>query len=128
MHTQTIFELSQEAERLLQLALQNLDALKSMPIAVLDSTTAAMTGETNNVLPLHFSTRGVETQLSMLNNELRKITRRDHESWEIDHYKCHRRDRGVAKPQPPDDRAADPDPPHAGPDRAGAAFRPCVAN
>jgi len=75
MHTQTIFELSQEAERLLQLALQNLDALKSMPIAVLDSTTAAMTGETNNVLPLHFSTRGVETQLSMLNNELRKITR-----------------------------------------------------
>lgn len=75
MHTQTIFELSQEAERLLQLALQNLDALKSMPIAELDSATAAMTGETNNVLPLHFSTRGVETQLSMLNNELRKITR-----------------------------------------------------
>ncbi|ANG91192.1 clamp-binding protein CrfC [Enterobacteriaceae bacterium 155047] len=75
MHTQTIFELSQEAERLLQLALQNLDALKSMPIAMLDSTTAAMTGESNNVLPLHFSTRGVETQHSMLNNELRKITR-----------------------------------------------------
>lgn len=75
MHTQTIFELSQEAERLLQLALQNLDALKSMPIAMLDSTTAAMTGESNNVLPLHFSTRGVEAQHSMLNNELRKITR-----------------------------------------------------
>ncbi|MGG5836526.1 clamp-binding protein CrfC [Huaxiibacter chinensis] len=75
MHTQTIFELSQEAERLLQLALQNLDALKSMPIAMLDSTTEAMTGESNNVLPLHFSTRGVEAQHSMLNNELRKITR-----------------------------------------------------
>src|SRR5699024_8193293 len=75
MHTQTIFELSQEAERLLQLALQNLDALKSMPIAALDSTTAAITGVSNNVLPLHFSTRGVETQLSMLNNELLKITR-----------------------------------------------------
>ena len=29
MHTQTIFELSQEAERLLQLALNNLDSLKS---------------------------------------------------------------------------------------------------
>ena len=54
MHTQTIFELSQEAERLLQLALQNLDTLKSMPIAMLDNTAAAMTGEKNNVLPLHF--------------------------------------------------------------------------
>ncbi|MBM3071559.1 clamp-binding protein CrfC [Enterobacter sp. RHBSTW-00994] len=75
MHTQTIFELSQEAERLLQLALQNLDTLKSMPIAMLDSTTAAITGENNNVLPLHFSTRGVEAQQAMLNNELRKITR-----------------------------------------------------
>ena len=39
MHTQTIFELSQEAERLLQLALQNLDTLKSMPVAMLDSAT-----------------------------------------------------------------------------------------
>ncbi|MCU2970099.1 hypothetical protein N8S49_21490 [Enterobacter hormaechei subsp. xiangfangensis] len=54
MHTQTIFELSQEAERLLQLALNNLDSLKSMPIAKLDSTTAAMSGVNNNVLPLHF--------------------------------------------------------------------------
>ncbi|MEH0888388.1 clamp-binding protein CrfC [Enterobacter sp. UNJFSC 003] len=75
MHTQTIFELSQEAERLLQLALQNLDTLKSMPIAMLDSTAAAITGEKNNVLPLHFSSRGVDAQKAMLNNELRKITR-----------------------------------------------------
>lgn len=75
MHTQTIFELSQEAERLLQLALQNLDTLKSMPTAMLDNTTAAITGEKNNVLPLHFSARGVEAQQAMLNNELRKITR-----------------------------------------------------
>ena len=51
MHTQTIFELSQEAERLLQLALQNLDTLKSMPTAKLESTAAAITGEKNNVLP-----------------------------------------------------------------------------
>ena len=49
MHTQTIFELSQEAERLLQLALNNLDSLKSMPIAKLDSTAAAMSGVNNNV-------------------------------------------------------------------------------
>ena len=75
MHTQTIFELSQEAERLLQLALNNLDSLKSMPIAKLDSTTAAMSGVNNNVLPLHFSARGVDAQQAMLNNELRKITR-----------------------------------------------------
>ncbi|MCV2534194.1 clamp-binding protein CrfC [Enterobacter wuhouensis] len=75
MHTQTIFELSQEAERLLQLALQNLDTLKSMPIAMLDSAATAITGQTNNVLPLHFSARGVEAQQAMLNNELRKITR-----------------------------------------------------
>jgi replication fork clamp-binding protein CrfC len=75
MHTQTIFELSQEAERLLQLALQNLDTLKSMPSAMLDSTTAAITGGKNNVLPLHFSARGVDAQQAMLNNELRKITR-----------------------------------------------------
>lgn len=75
MHTQTIFELSQEAERLLQLALQNLDTLKSMPTEMLESTEAAITGETNNVLPLHFSARGVDAQQAMLNNELRKITR-----------------------------------------------------
>ena len=75
MHTQTIFELSQEAERLLQLSLQNLDTLKSMPMAMLNSTTSAMSGEKNNVLPLHFSTRGVDAQQAMLNNELRKITR-----------------------------------------------------
>lgn len=75
MHTQTIFELSQEAERLLQLALQNLGSLKSIPVAMLDNTTAAITGETNNVLPLHFSARSLETQQAMLNNELRKITR-----------------------------------------------------
>lgn len=75
MHTQTIFELSLEAERLLQLALQNLDTLKSMPTAMLESTAAAITGETNNVLPLHFSARGVDAQQAMLNNELRKITR-----------------------------------------------------
>lgn len=75
MHTQTIFELSQEAERLLQLSLQNLESLSAMPAAMLDNATSALTGETSNVLPLHFSARGLEAQQSMLNNELRKITR-----------------------------------------------------
>src|SRR5690606_24634679 len=56
-------------------ALNNLESLKSMPIAKLDSTAAAMSGVNNNVLPLHFSARGVDAQQAMLNNELRKITR-----------------------------------------------------
>jgi len=75
MHTQTIFELSQEAERLLQLSLQNLDTLKTMPVAALNNAASAMTGESSNVLPLHFSARGLKAQQTMLNNELSKITR-----------------------------------------------------
>lgn len=74
MHTQTIFELSQETERLLQLALQNLNALKTVPIAlqndqVLNSLHAAA--------PLQFSARGINAQQAMLQNELRKITRNE---------------------------------------------------
>ncbi len=75
MHTQTIFELSQEAERLLQLSLHNLQALKKMPAATFDETHAVAKAENTNVLPLHFSARGVEAQQSTLQNELRKITR-----------------------------------------------------
>ncbi|ANI84914.1 clamp-binding protein CrfC [Kosakonia oryzae] len=75
MHTQTIFELSQEAERLLQLSLHNLQALKKMPTATFDETNAVGKAENANVLPLHFSARGVEAQQATLHNELRKITR-----------------------------------------------------
>lgn len=75
MHTQTIFELSQEAERLLQLSLHNLQALKKMPAATFDETGAVGKAENANVLPLHFSTRGIEAQQATLHNELRKITR-----------------------------------------------------
>ncbi|MBS1207088.1 MAG: hypothetical protein H6R25_3987 [Proteobacteria bacterium] len=75
MHTQTIFELSQEAERLLQLSLHNLQALKKMPAATFDETNAVGKAENANVLPLHFSARGVEAQQDTLHNELRKITR-----------------------------------------------------
>ncbi|RDT54563.1 clamp-binding protein CrfC [Escherichia coli] len=74
MHTQTIFELSQEAERLLQLSLHNLQALKALPIATLNEA-ASGKADNANVLPLHFSTRGIETQQATLHNELRKITR-----------------------------------------------------
>ncbi|CAI8936906.1 clamp-binding protein CrfC [Kosakonia quasisacchari] len=75
MHTQTIFELSQEAERLLQLSLHNLQALKKIPTATFDETNATGKAENANVLPLHFSARGVEAQQATLHNELRKITR-----------------------------------------------------
>lgn len=49
MHTQTIFELSQEAERLLQLSLHNLQALKKMPAATFDETNAVGKAENTNV-------------------------------------------------------------------------------
>lgn len=75
MHTQTIFELSQEAERLLQLSLHNLQALNTLPLATLDEVTSGKTADNANVLPLHFSARGIETQQATLHNELRKITR-----------------------------------------------------
>ncbi|MEE6801612.1 dynamin family protein, partial [Escherichia coli O8:H10] len=75
MHTQTIFELSQEAERLLQLSLHNLQSVQAIPMATLDNALSAGDRDTANVLPLHFSTRGVEAQYATLDNELRKITR-----------------------------------------------------
>ncbi|MGY5958833.1 clamp-binding protein CrfC [Kosakonia sp. BK9b] len=75
MHTQTIFELSQEAERLLQLSLHNLQALKKMPVATLDEAAIPGMADNANVLPLHFSARGVEAQQATLHNEFRKITR-----------------------------------------------------
>ena len=133
MHTQTIFELSQEAERLLQLALQNLDTLKSMPTAMLESTAAAITGEKNNVLPLHFSARGVEAQQAMLNNELRKITRLEMVLAIVGTMKAGKSTTinaivgtEVLPNQSSDDGAPYPDSPHAGPEGAGAAFLTCL--
>lgn len=75
MHTQTIYELSQEAERLLQLALHNLQTLRSMPMAALDDPATQPGGERANIHPLHFSTRGIEAQQATLHNELHKVTR-----------------------------------------------------
>ncbi|HBI09573.1 MAG TPA: hypothetical protein DDY57_05340, partial [Franconibacter pulveris] len=74
MHTQTFFELSQEAERLLQFALHNLNALKQMPSGMQEDHTTADAGRSATVHPLHFSARGVEAQQETLQNELRKIT------------------------------------------------------
>lgn len=72
MHTQTVFELNQEAERLLQLALQHLQALQNVPFAALHQDSSGA-----SVLPLHFSQQGIEDQQETLQNELRKITRQE---------------------------------------------------
>lgn len=77
MHTQTFFELSQEAERLLQFALHNLNALKQMPSGMQEDHTTADAGRSATVHPLHFSARGVEAQQETLQNELRKITQQE---------------------------------------------------
>lgn len=75
MHTQTIFELSQEAERLLQLSLHNLHSLKAIPVATPGDALTAEKMDAANVHPLHFTARGVDVQHATLTNELRKITR-----------------------------------------------------
>ncbi|AIR05064.1 hypothetical protein JT31_10685 [Cedecea neteri] len=77
MHTQTIFELSQEAERLLQLALQNLNALKVAPLALQHEQNSALANPVASVHPLKFSPRGIELQKDMLQNERRKITQHE---------------------------------------------------
>ncbi|HAT8005725.1 TPA: clamp-binding protein CrfC [Citrobacter koseri] len=75
MYTQTIYELSQEAERLLLLSLEHLRLLQQLPVASLDGV-AQEDGEGNeNTRPQHVSGRDVEAQHGTLNNELRKITR-----------------------------------------------------
>lgn len=75
MHTQTIFELSQEAERLLQLSLHNLHSLKAIPVATPGDALTVEKMDAANVHPLHFTARGVDVQHATLTNELRKITR-----------------------------------------------------
>lgn len=72
MHTQTVFELSQEAERLLHLALHHLEALQSVPFAALQQDSSGA-----SELPLHFSQQGIEAQQETLRSELRKITRQE---------------------------------------------------
>jgi len=77
MHTQAVFELSQEAERLLQLALQNLDALKKIPLATQNDQNLKSPHTAAPVVPLQFSARGINAQQAMLQNELRKINQHE---------------------------------------------------
>lgn len=74
MHTQTIFELSQEAERLIHLAMHNLDMLKKIPLAVQENPSGLEGARVAPIHPLHFSHKGVEVQQETLRNELRKVT------------------------------------------------------
>lgn len=74
MYTQTIFELSQEAERLLQLALRHLNTVSGLPGYAL-SDVQALTGAPGGGHERHPGTHLLTAQQGMLNNELRKITR-----------------------------------------------------
>ncbi|MBS0849862.1 dynamin family protein [Citrobacter sp. JGM124] len=76
MHTQTIFELSQEVERLLQLALQNLDTLKIAPLALQNDKDISL-ATSFPAYPLKFSPEGIDIQMDMLKNELRKVTQHE---------------------------------------------------
>ncbi len=78
MYTQTVFELGQEAERLLQLALQHLDAIRQLPASGdSQATVVPESGASATVHSFHFSLRGTEVQRDILQSELRKITRQE---------------------------------------------------
>ncbi|MEJ5072805.1 clamp-binding protein CrfC [Enterobacter ludwigii] len=74
MYTQTIFELSQEAERLLQLALRHLDTVNGLAGNML-SGAQAMPEAPGGSHGRHPGSHLLATQPDTLNNELRKITR-----------------------------------------------------
>ena len=77
MHTQAIFELSQEAERLLQLALQNLNTLKTVSFTTQHDVNYFGQSQTGGAVPAKFSPRSILAQQAMLQNELRKITQHE---------------------------------------------------
>lgn len=77
MHTQAIFELSQEAERLLQLALQNLNTLKTVSFTTQHDVNYSGQSQTGGAVPAKFSPRSIQSQQAMLQNELRKITQHE---------------------------------------------------
>ena len=86
MYTQTLYELSQEAERLLQLSRQQLQLLEKIPLSV--------PGDDAPQLALPWSQPNIAERHAMLNNELRKNFPagngagdcRYHESREINHH------------------------------------------
>ncbi|AYN27929.1 clamp-binding protein CrfC [Buttiauxella sp. 3AFRM03] len=77
MYTQAIFELGQEAERLLQLALQNLNTLKTTSFTTQQDENYFGQSPTGSVVPPKFCPRGIQVQQALLQNELRKITQHE---------------------------------------------------
>ncbi|MGB7803841.1 dynamin family protein [Buttiauxella sp.] len=77
MHTQAIFELSQEAERLLQLALQNLNSLKATSFTTQPDENDQGKAQVGSVASSKFCPRTIQEQQAMLQNELRKITQNE---------------------------------------------------
>jgi replication fork clamp-binding protein CrfC len=77
MHTQAIFELSQEAERLLQLALQNLNTLKTTSFTTQHNNNYFAQSPTSKVAASQFCPRSIQAQQALLQNELRKITQHE---------------------------------------------------
>ena len=77
MHTQAIFELSQEAERLLQLALQNLNTLKTTSFTTQHNNNYFAQPSTGKVAASQFCPRSIQAQQALLQNELRKITQHE---------------------------------------------------
>ncbi|POT57086.1 clamp-binding protein CrfC [Citrobacter amalonaticus] len=75
MHTQTIYELSQEAERLLLLSLEHLKGVTKMPTVTLNNARKISGDTLGPVQPLHFSACDMDVPQAMLSNELRKISR-----------------------------------------------------
>ena len=66
MYTQTLYELSQEAERLLQLSRQQLQLLEKMPLSV--------PGDDAPQLALPLSQPNIADRHAMLNNDLLKFS------------------------------------------------------
>ncbi|MEW7313269.1 dynamin family protein [Buttiauxella gaviniae] len=77
MHTQAIFELSQEAERLLQLSLQNLNVLKTTSFTAQQDVNYFTQFQNSSAAPSKFCPRSIQAQQALLQNELRKITQHE---------------------------------------------------
>ena len=137
MHTQTIYELSQEAERLLMLSLEHLRQLQKLPMTSLDDV-ALKQGEHSSqvVQPLHFSARGMDVQQATLNNELRKITRLEMVLAIVGTMKAGKSTtinaivgtEVLPNRKSPHDGVTNANTPYAGAERAGAAFFTCRAD
>ena len=125
MYTQTLYELSQEAERLLQLSRQQLQLLEKMPLSV--------PGDDAPQLALPWSQPNIAERHAMLNNELRKISRLEMVLAIVGTMKAGKSTTinaivGTEVLQSPNDCPADAYSPYARANGTGTAFFTCRAN